>query len=234
MAKLGWRLMNETEAFWSRVLLKKYRRQGTGLHVFEIKSGSSHVWRGIVKSSSALEGVNWIIGNGQIVSFWADVWVGEKPLSCLALLPVSGVLMGRRVCDYWVAGRGWDWLSFNQLLPASTLLRLPSVALSKDENMEDKLIWNSDKFGPFSVNKAYRAVNESSNQEMWIGWKRIWSIQTKQRVRIFLWLLAHEKIMTNYNCWRRRLTGNPIFLVCEAHEESCLHAVHDCKQAKMI
>lgn len=59
-------------------------------------------------------------------------------------------------------------------------------------------------------------------------------LQIQQRVGIFLWLLANEKILTIYNCWRRQLTRSPLCSMCEERQESCFHVVQDCKHAKAI
>lgn len=56
MERLGWRMLKEKDALWSKVLQEKYGLQRRGLDVFKFKSGSSHVWKGIVKSARILEG----------------------------------------------------------------------------------------------------------------------------------------------------------------------------------
>ena len=40
-------------------------------------------------------------------------------------------------------------------------------------------------------------------------WKQIWKLQVPQKIRLFLWLLYHEKILTNNERMRRGLTSNP-------------------------
>lgn len=126
------------------------------------------------------------------------------------------------------AWKGWDWPAFDHLLPASILIRMVSIVLSNEEGAEDKLIWRNDKSGVFSVGSAYRAISVRSSQEEWLGWGKIKRLPVQQRVTIFVWLLAHDRLVSNYNRWRRRLTGSPLCTLCEEREESCLHAICDC------
>lgn len=48
LASLGWRLLNEKEALWSRTLVSKYGRGRSGFSIFEHKNGSIHIWRGML------------------------------------------------------------------------------------------------------------------------------------------------------------------------------------------
>lgn len=70
--------------------------------------------------------------------------------------------------------------------------------------------------------------------EEWNGWNLIWKLQVQQRVRVFLWVLAHEKILTNLERATRRMTSSALCVRCREEEESALHAVRDCKMAKEV
>lgn len=57
LARLGWKLINEQESLWSRVLLSKYGGGREGLNVLAPKQGASHTWRGIINSSNVIREV---------------------------------------------------------------------------------------------------------------------------------------------------------------------------------
>ncbi|KAF7803041.1 hypothetical protein G2W53_042152 [Senna tora] len=52
--------------------------------------------------------------------------------------------------------------------------------------------------------------------------------KTTQRIRVFLWSLAHEGIMTENQRWKRKMTDNDVCKRCLLHSETSLHALRDC------
>ncbi|KAJ8433993.1 hypothetical protein Cgig2_012686 [Carnegiea gigantea] len=62
MAKLGWRLLHEPTALWTRVLYHKYCKG---------RKGTSNSWKGIIESSPILQkGIQHSIGDGRGTNFW--------------------------------------------------------------------------------------------------------------------------------------------------------------------
>lgn len=54
------------------------------------------------------------------------------------------------------------------------------------------------------------------------------------RVKIFLQVLAHDNLLTNYERWKRRITDVPDCRRCNGHKEDGLHAIKDCKYARDV
>lgn len=46
--------------------------------------------------------------------------------------------------------------------------------------------------------------------------------------------MAHDKILTNWSRWRRRISSNPSCVRSLAEKEDALHAVHDCKESREV
>ncbi|CAA0818851.1 Polynucleotidyl transferase- ribonuclease H-like superfamily protein [Striga hermonthica] len=55
-----------------------------------------------------------------------------------------------------------------------------------------------------------------------------------QWIRQFLWLAAHEKLLTNVERRRRHISDSPICTLCSRYEESILHCLRDCTGARQI
>lgn len=55
LAKLGWRLLNEKDSFWAKVLSGKYIRNTLQLDHTLPKQGTSNAWRFIVKAKDILK-----------------------------------------------------------------------------------------------------------------------------------------------------------------------------------
>lgn len=56
----------------------------------------------------------------------------------------------------------------------------------------------------------------------------------QERVKIFLWLSAHGKILTNAERGRRHMTSNLLCSRCLSEEEGSMHALRDCYKAKEV
>lgn len=68
----------------------------------------------------------------------------------------------------------------------------------------------------------------------WQGWKLIWGLRVQTRIRYFLWLLAHDRLLTNKGPWRRGLAPNPCCARCLADHEDGIHMVRDCEASREV
>ncbi|KAG7533081.1 Reverse transcriptase zinc-binding domain [Arabidopsis thaliana x Arabidopsis arenosa] len=92
------------------------------------------------------------------------------------------------------------------------------------------LSWGRNCDGAFTVSSAYSLLTRDSapRQQMGVFYDRIWKVVAPERVRIFLWLVANQAIMTNVERARRHLCDFTICEVCKGAEESILHILRDC------
>lgn len=93
---------------------------------------------------------------------------------------------------------------------------------------EDEVTWSLTSNGRCSVSSAYDIVRSNQMQTYSKIWGNGVEIQGPQRLRSFLWLVAHESLMTNAFRVRKHLTHNNSCPRCVSHGESCLHALRDC------
>ena len=84
LAKLCWRLANEQEAPWVRMLMIKYFMN---LRITEVgrKLPCSRTWAACKKGGPIFKrGLKWIINNGAATNLWSDFWLPFGPLrSCI-------------------------------------------------------------------------------------------------------------------------------------------------------
>lgn len=59
-----------------------------------------------------------------------------------------------------------------------------------------------------------------------------WKLKVEQRERTFIWLLIHEKLLANYNKWRRLMAESPRYELGQELEVTNLHAIRNCTVAK--
>ncbi|KAK8489442.1 hypothetical protein V6N11_000377 [Hibiscus sabdariffa] len=65
-------------------------------------------------------------------------------------------------------------------------------------------------------------------------WKAIAQFQRLPRVKVFLWLLCHAKILTNVDCVRRHKTSGDSCPMCSFLEEDANLMLHFCPAEQLI
>ncbi|KAK9020995.1 hypothetical protein V6N11_011006 [Hibiscus sabdariffa] len=59
-------------------------------------------------------------------------------------------------------------------------------------------------------------------------WACIWSLPVTQRIRMFLWLVLRQRLLTNGERVRRGLSFDPSCSCCGCYNETILHILRDC------
>ncbi|CAN0891966.1 Putative ribonuclease H protein At1g65750 [Linum grandiflorum] len=65
-------------------------------------------------------------------------------------------------------------------------------------------------------------------------WKAVWRWQGPNKIRNFLWLTSHNRLLTNEERSRRHLTTQVFCSFCSSHTESCVHILRDCTFARQF
>ena len=69
----------------------------------------SKIWGNIVRNRTLLkEGVRWLVGNGNHINFWEDLWLNDKPLIRMKYGSLQGHLqeqMRNKVVNFIGLGR---------------------------------------------------------------------------------------------------------------------------------
>ena len=66
------------------------------------------------------------------------------------------------------------------------------------------------------------------------AWRLVWDWMGPERIKTFLWLVMHERLLTNLECLKRGMTTDGTCSICNVDEETTLHVLHDCIEARMI
>ncbi|XVE58507.1 hypothetical protein DITRI_Ditri04bG0175000 [Diplodiscus trichospermus] len=235
MAKLGWRMWNESDQLWVRVVTGKYIHHNVDVNSFTPEQGSSNLWQGLVKAQSVLsKGIKPAVRGGNNTYFWLDAWLVEQPLINYMQGDISLQNMYKMVWDYWEPGVGWKWELITGLLPINIENKVAAFLLREDEDIHDELCWVPTNNGEFSVSSAYTL---SCSQQEGDGdniWKEIWKLEVPNRVRAFMWLVKHQRLMTNSERARRGFTLDDHCPFCSGMEETVEHVVRNCVEAKQV
>lgn len=147
--------------------------------------------------------------------------------------PVPPTVAECKVADLWDDNNGWKWEIFADRIPQTYRKIIASHNLRGGREFEDQLVWNDSSSDGFSIASALNIIWPTDAEIMDPLWDIIWKSVAPQRVRMFLWLVVHDRVMTNVNRMHRNLT-DPSCRKCGMGEETTIHLLWDCEAAKRI
>lgn len=138
------------------------------------------------------------------------------------------------ICDVAVGDGCWNfaWLSF--VLPAAIVDHIVAHAPLVANSGLDYIAWKWSARGSFSSSKTYKHMFSSSLFGVPLRVQRIWKAGVPQHVCMFLWLLIHDKLLTNEVRTKRGMCDVPC---CELRGEIvqlALYAIRDCASVRPI
>lgn len=203
--------------------------------MFTAKENMSNVWRGIT------DNVQWIkkgsavaIDNGKKTMFWDHCWATDSPLRSLATETIPDSIDGAIVEELWDKETAWKWDLFANILPNQTLKLIASHKVVEDTDAEDVRYWKGSKTGDFSVKYAMNIMRDDELPPSNPKWGLVWKAPVQQRIRVFMWLILHDRVLCNLNRARRHLTEDPKCKRCNNNQDESLHLLRDCPTSRNI
>jgi hypothetical protein len=175
-------------------------------------SGSSN-WKGLKVGHEVFrKGLRWVVNNGHCVSFWHDLWVGDRPLRGLVHGPLSILEDSFRVCDVIEGVSMWDFSKISLNLPPITREAIRAISVCPIRSLADRRVWDLNG-GDFKLGKAYAlACNTqtefySTKPSSWI-----WKVRTNLRILFFLWQCYHLSVPVRETLASRGINVLPFVL----------------------
>ncbi|KAK7243973.1 hypothetical protein RIF29_38788 [Crotalaria pallida] len=141
--------------------------------------------------------------------------------------------LDKKVADFVDVNGNWNISLLLQLLPLQVVHRI-SAMCPPIQGAADSSGWNPCMDGLFTIKSSYAAVcglTEDSNSKVF---KQIWSWRGPQRIRLLLWKICNEALLTNEARARRHMAASASCSLCTNHDESILHALRDCGSIKEV
>ncbi|KAL9667293.1 hypothetical protein QQ045_001644 [Rhodiola kirilowii] len=252
LSKWWWRLISGEGGLWRRMVLEKYAFRGMQ-DPREITVQSSKVsrsWKDIMKivqgnSEVALalrEGLKLNLGNGKVIKFWQDVWLGSQALKnqypklySLALNSHASV----REMGCW-AGGCWQWhLTFRRRLyqweeEAKKELEDGLSHIQLKEEKDDRMVWAYSPDGIFKTNTLMKAaIAIKAKKKKWEEIPfQLWSGIAPPKVEMLIWRVYLQSLPSKMMLQRRRVLRNQqdlLCVFCEAENESSDHLLIHCR-----
>ena len=196
--KLSWDVFRGHNLLWVDVLSRKYGVNGNS-------SGVSSLWKAIqMQQENIMKATAWALRNGTKVRFWLDPWVGiGSNLLSVAISYIPDEEIFKSVREYVSTQGQWRWECFDHWLPSSILMKIASIKPPSLSDGEDSVYWGCSKSRLFTVKSAFSLLEESKWDIEDRRWSTIWKWRGPERVKLFLWLAMHDKLLTNVERVRR-------------------------------
>lgn len=171
----------------------------------------------------------WGLGNGESINFWFDNWTGIGPLRDLIHGPLTENELYLTVNQMRRNGN-WNFGKISFDIPNE--IKTHILATWVNEQRSDTLVCTLAKgnfFDSLTMYKDLWLANHSPNQN--VNWKLIWSTQTPEKIKYFLWLIGWERLPTRPLLRSRNIDVPNHCPFCPNEHESILHTLRDCPRA---
>ncbi|MCH81203.1 RNA-directed DNA polymerase (Reverse transcriptase) [Trifolium medium] len=233
LMKILWNMINRPDDLWCKILYNKYGRN-TDLRVsINAKSYDSPLWRALAGIGDQFRSHTvWQMGNGQKVNFWLDKWMtdGHSLMNHSTQQMVDTTLT---VKDTLTATGEWDINFLTANLPLTIVNQLVAIPAPKDTDGPDALGWSGTNTRQFTVQSAYN-LQRGNYLSIDGNWKSLLSWKGPHRIQTFMWIAAHERLLTNFRRSKWRSDISPTCSVCGNEDETIIHVLRDCIHATQI
>jgi hypothetical protein len=203
VTKWLWKLEKE-DGLWQTIVKEKYMK-GKPLSVLKKKQGDSQFWRGIMDSKEEYcNNRKMEIGNGYATSFWRDKWCGDESF-CIKYKRLFDLSLNKEISVEGALRDSCNSLIFRRRLFGVGANLLENLKMDCEgycfKDSKDKPHWNLDKKG-FSVKSLYKQFKQNTTRKpYWF----IWKAKIPQRIKVFLWLILEDKILSKENLKKKEL-----------------------------
>lgn len=129
---------------------------------------------------------------------------------------------------YVTSSGEWDWANLEPLFPHKVLLRLATIKINTEKDVEDTLSWCQAKSGIFSTKSAFNMLSPSMEGPIDPALSILWKMKIPNRIQFHNWLAYKGKLLTNVQRCHKHLIDYDICSSCSSSSESILHAARDC------
>lgn len=134
--------------------------------------------------------------------------------------------------EYLLPSGDWDLPSLSGILPVDILDQIGKMKPS--HNTLDRVVWTPSSDRCFSVKSAYQYLDAPTPRPWTINWKSMWNCQIPERLKFFMWQASHGRLVTNSLRCRRHLSNTNLCPYECPHEETVVHTLRDCVNAREV
>ncbi|CAN1153627.1 Putative ribonuclease H protein At1g65750 [Linum perenne] len=235
LMKIVWGLLERPNELWAKVLTSKYLKKTPAGLALARKSGFSAIWRGLLKVwPSVTNGLHWSVRDGCNTRFWTDRWVDSGAILIDHATNIQGVNPSLLVSEVCSINGAWNSDFLFSVLPREVALQVIGMSPPKESLGKDSMVWGLEPDGRFSVRSAFQLLSDYSSASADTIWPTIWRWHGPNKVKHFLWIASHNRLLTNEEKGRRHLTNQVFCPRCSSVSESISHVLLDCQFAVQV
>jgi ribonuclease HI len=227
LLKLGWKLQTSSDEYWSHVLKGKY--DDNSRTVGSYRTTDSSLWKSLVKLNPILEQFSyWCVGDGRLIEAWI-----EEGLVIDQVVSIPQHLRGLKICDLVDNAGNWNWELFSSWMSDVLQQKIAAILPPMNEYGKDERIGVGGSKNSFSVASMYNNICGFHHMDDIPMWSLIWKLQVPERVRTFIWMVSHDRLLTSSLKCSMGL-GHAMCKFCGDIPETTLHVLRDCPLAMEI
>jgi ribonuclease HI len=235
LMKILWNLIHKPDDLWCKVLLSKYGRNNDVSSSCSSQPYDSPLWKALSKVWHNFQRhVVRQIGDGRNTNFWLDKWVPHN----VELLPSASsdhIDTTLSVRDVLNQDGYWDVRFLSENLSNDIVSQVIALPAPTDTDGPDTLGWAGTNTHQFTVQSAYTLQHAIAMPLVAEGdWKTLWGWKGPHRIQTFMWLAAHERILTNARRSKWGVGISPTCSSCMREDETTLHVLRDCVHATRV
>ncbi|CAN1151988.1 Putative ribonuclease H protein At1g65750 [Linum perenne] len=235
LMKLVWGVINRPNELWVKVLRSKYLKTSTDGWVLARKRGFSAIWRGMLKVWQNVEnGLHWSIRNGNTARFWTDKWLDSGVVLIDKALNLDSIDPSIHVSDCCTPDGNWNLDFLVRYLQPSVIPQVIGMSTPKQNLGADCRVWGLEANGVFSIKSAYSLLKDIGANDSDSNWRHVWNWRGPNRIKHFIWLASHSRLLTNEERNPRHLTDQVMCPRCPNNVESISHVIRDCSFALQV
>ncbi|CAN1145981.1 Putative ribonuclease H protein At1g65750 [Linum perenne] len=207
LMKLVWGVLTRPNEFWVKVLRSNYLKTTTDGWVLVRKRGFSATGRGMLKVWQNVEnGLHWSIRNGNKARFWTDKWLDSGVVLIDKALNLDSIDPSVHVSDCCTPEGNWNLDFLVRHLQPSVIPQVIGMSTPKQNMGADCRVWGLEANGIFSVKSAYSLLKDIGVNDSDSNWRYVWNWRDPNKIKHFIWLASHNRLLTNEERNRRHLT----------------------------
>ncbi|CAN1776729.1 Putative ribonuclease H protein At1g65750 [Linum perenne] len=235
LMKVVWGIITKPDELWASTLVSKYLVRTENGFALKRATGFSSMWRGVLKVwDHTLKGVYWSIKNGHKTRFWTDRWLDSGVILQDYALQNQGVDFSCSVSVFCLPNGSWNLDSLYACLPNDVVVQIIGMTPPCARLGEDTIAWGLEENGCFSVKSAYLLIKDIGPNDSEVNWSKVWSWEGPAKVKQFMWLVTHRKLMTNEERRRRHISNDASCPDCKGGTEDIDHVLRSCRFAQGV
>jgi hypothetical protein len=237
IAKLGWKLLSNSDCLWVNQLQRKYLKYGDFLSS-PASSSASWLWKGIQKiktfiSAGACLRVSRLSSSPVWTSNWVPTLTSFRPKP---KFPLNRNFPSLQIMDLINSNNlRWKAASVLALFDSNSAAEILKICISSDPRTQ--YIWTPSISGSFSTSSAYCLISAARSPSSFVSstiWKSLWKLNLNDRLRLFLWKIAWNILPTKARLGQLFPISDTHCPLCKVADDSLSHMFFECFYARIV